>query len=96
MRFLLALAMLSLALFVGSAAVAEGNVPGFGTEDSCAAAFGVEDASACGGNGLTWHFYTREERGWLDLCWYDVRNGGVHAYYGSYAVTSAQSCPNLS
>ena len=49
MRFLLALAMLSLALFVGSAAVAEGNVPGFGTEDSCAAVF-TEDASACGGS----------------------------------------------
>jgi hypothetical protein len=53
MKKLAALATLVLALFAGSASISEAKVPGFGTQDSCAASLFTEDAGACG--GTNWH-----------------------------------------
>jgi hypothetical protein len=81
MKKLLLVPVMALALFVGAAA-APAKTPVFGTEDSCAASFSIENAQACGSNptpyivhcsynSSTGHYFV----GWSDGRWYYNPNG---------------------
>ena len=90
MKKLLALPLLVLAVFVGTSSVAESKVPGFGTEDSCAAGFFTEDANACGGSvwftydgGYTYNGYT--------YCFYVQHPNGQHI---TQTYTGVYDCPS--
>jgi hypothetical protein len=92
---LLLTTVLAFALLAAIPAVSLGGKGGIGTEDTCAASFGVENASACGGGPITWYFYGRYPRGAFADCYYEGRmSNGTVSHYLVRTVTQFQSCPS--